>query len=114
MGKLIRISGPVVEAESMGGAAMYDVVKVGKEELTGEIIKMVGDTSTVQFPGPLLSNVTSDAGPGTDAPGTPLERDECLLQAVHHRDPVRQTGHRVVQGLMHQCLFGLHLGADVA
>ena len=48
MGILHRISGPVVEAKNVAGARMYDVVKVGNERLTGEIIKMVGDTSTIQ------------------------------------------------------------------
>ena len=48
MGVLHRISGPVVEAKEMIGARMYDVVKVGKEELTGEIIKIVGDCATIQ------------------------------------------------------------------
>ncbi len=48
MGILHRISGPVVEAKGLTGARMYDVVKVGKAKLTGEIIKMVGDTSTIQ------------------------------------------------------------------
>jgi len=48
MGILHRISGPVVEARDVAGARMYDVVKVGNERLTGEIIKMVGNTSTIQ------------------------------------------------------------------
>ena len=48
MGILHRFSGPVVEAKGVAGAKMYDVVKVGNERLTGEIIKMVGDTSTIQ------------------------------------------------------------------
>lgn len=48
MGKLSKISGPVVDAEGMAGAKMYDVVKVGKEQLIGEIIKIVGDVATIQ------------------------------------------------------------------
>lgn len=48
MGKLSKISGPVVEAEQMAGAKMYDVVKVGDERLIGEIIKIVGDVATIQ------------------------------------------------------------------
>jgi len=48
MGVLHRISGPVVEAKELGGARMYDVVKVGNEQLTGEIIKIVRDTATIQ------------------------------------------------------------------
>ncbi|MFH0927186.1 MAG: V-type ATP synthase subunit A [Candidatus Micrarchaeota archaeon] len=48
MGKLIKISGPVVEADGMSAASMYDVVKIGEENLTGEIIRMVGDVATIQ------------------------------------------------------------------
>ncbi|MDO8339262.1 MAG: V-type ATP synthase subunit A [Candidatus Burarchaeum sp.] len=48
MGSLIKISGPVVVAEGMRGSKMYDVVKVGEEKLTGEIIRLSGDTATIQ------------------------------------------------------------------
>ena len=47
-GKIVRIAGPVVEAEGMLGAKMYDVVRVGDEELLGEIIRIKGDKVTVQ------------------------------------------------------------------
>ncbi|PIZ96988.1 V-type ATP synthase subunit A [Candidatus Micrarchaeota archaeon CG_4_10_14_0_2_um_filter_49_7] len=48
MGKLYKISGPVVVANEMLDAKMYDVVKVGEEELIGEIIKLEGDKATIQ------------------------------------------------------------------
>ncbi len=48
MGELYKISGPVVSAKGIDGARMYDVVKVGKLRLTGEIIKMEGDLATIQ------------------------------------------------------------------
>lgn len=47
-GKIIRISGPVVEAKGMRGAKMYDVVRVGDENLIGEIIRLNGDVVTIQ------------------------------------------------------------------
>ncbi|MCD6403536.1 MAG: ATP synthase subunit A [Candidatus Aenigmarchaeota archaeon] len=47
-GKLSRITGPVVIAKGMKGSRMYDVVRVGKEGLIGEIIKLVGDTAIIQ------------------------------------------------------------------
>lgn len=47
-GKVQRISGPAVIAEGMMGARMYDIVRVGKEELIGEIIRLDGDTAFVQ------------------------------------------------------------------
>jgi V/A-type H+-transporting ATPase subunit A len=47
-GCIKRISGPVVEGKDVPGAKLYDVVKVGEEGLTGEIIKIVGDVSVIQ------------------------------------------------------------------
>ncbi len=46
-GKIERISGPVVEAK-LPTARLYDVVKVGKEGLLGEVIKIIGDVAVVQ------------------------------------------------------------------
>jgi len=48
MGKIIKIAGPVVVANVMKGSKMYDVVKVGKESLIGEIIQLDRDTATIQ------------------------------------------------------------------
>jgi len=43
-----RVSGPVVIAEGLVDAKMYDVVRVGKLGLVGEIIRLVAGTATVQ------------------------------------------------------------------
>jgi len=47
-GRISRISGPVVLTHQMKGSKMYDVVKVGEEELNGEIIRLDGDNAVVQ------------------------------------------------------------------
>ncbi len=47
-GKIVRISGPVIEADGMRGAKMYDVVRVGKENLIGEIIRLENDNAIIQ------------------------------------------------------------------
>lgn len=47
-GKIYSVSGPVVVAENMTGAAMYELVRVGSQELVGEIIRLEGDTATIQ------------------------------------------------------------------
>jgi len=46
-GVLKRISGPVVTAVGLD-AHMYDVVKVGHEELMGEVIKIQGEDTVIQ------------------------------------------------------------------
>lgn len=46
-----QVSGPVVIADGMNGAAMYELVRVGHDNLIGEIIRLEGDSATIQgFP----------------------------------------------------------------
>mmetsp|Transcript_17529 Transcript_17529/g.67999 ORF Transcript_17529/g.67999 Transcript_17529/m.67999 type:complete len:622 (-) Transcript_17529:63-1928(-) len=47
-GIIYSVSGPVVVAEKMRGAAMYELVRVGVHKLVGEIIRLEGDTATIQ------------------------------------------------------------------
>jgi V/A-type H+-transporting ATPase subunit A len=47
-GTVRKITGPAVIAKGMLGARMYDIVKVGEEELVGEIIRLERDTAFVQ------------------------------------------------------------------
>ena len=48
VGVVGRVSGPVVIAEGLDEARMYDVVRVGSLGLVGEIIRLVGGSATVQ------------------------------------------------------------------
>mmetsp|Transcript_34680 Transcript_34680/g.85329 ORF Transcript_34680/g.85329 Transcript_34680/m.85329 type:complete len:608 (-) Transcript_34680:305-2128(-) len=48
LGSISSVSGPVVIAEGMGGAAMYELVRVGNLRLIGEIIRLDMDTATIQ------------------------------------------------------------------
>lgn len=47
-GNILKVSGPLVIAEGMKDANMFDVVRVGEEHLIGEIIEMHGDKASVQ------------------------------------------------------------------
>jgi V-type H+-transporting ATPase subunit A len=47
-GVIYSVSGPVVVADKMMGSAMYELVRVGGQELVGEIIRLEGDTATIQ------------------------------------------------------------------
>lgn len=47
-GLVYSVSGPVVIAERMNGAAMYELVRVGRSKLVGEIIRLKGDQATIQ------------------------------------------------------------------
>ena len=47
-GKILKVSGPLVVAEGMREANMFDVVRVGENRLIGEIIEMHGDRASIQ------------------------------------------------------------------
>ena len=47
-GKIFKVSGPLVVAENMSGAKMYELVKVGWDKLVGEVIKLEGDSASIQ------------------------------------------------------------------
>ena len=47
-GKIIKVSGPLVVAEGMRDANMFDVVRVSNKHLIGEIIEMHGDKASIQ------------------------------------------------------------------
>ncbi len=48
IGKIVKISGPLVVAEGMRDANMFDIVRVSSQHLIGEIIEMHGDRASVQ------------------------------------------------------------------
>jgi V/A-type H+/Na+-transporting ATPase subunit A len=76
LGTILKISGPVVEAEGMRGAKMFDVVRVGEEGLIGEVIRLSGDVASIQVyedtaglrPGEKVENtgipLSAELGPG--------------------------------------------------
>ena len=48
VGTIAKITGPVAVADGMRGARMYDIVRVGEQGLMGEVIRLEGDTATIQ------------------------------------------------------------------
>ena len=68
-GIIKKVAGPLVIAEGMRDANMYDVVRVSKQRLIGEIIEMHGDEASVQ-----VYEETSGLGPGepVESTGMPL------------------------------------------
>ena len=59
VGRVIKVSGPLVVAEGMDEANVYDVVKVSDKKLIGEIIEMRGDRASIQ-----VYEETTGIGPG--------------------------------------------------
>lgn len=59
VGKIVKVSGPLVVAEGMDEANVYDVVQVSDFKLVGEIIEMRGDRASIQ-----VYEETTGIGPG--------------------------------------------------
>lgn len=68
-GKIVKVSGPLVVAEGMEQANIYDVVRVSESKLIGEIIEMRDDKASIQ-----VYEETSGIGPGepVETTGEPL------------------------------------------
>ncbi|HNV43674.1 MAG TPA: V-type ATP synthase subunit A, partial [Exilispira sp.] len=47
-GKIIKVAGPLIIADGMSSANLFDVVRVSKLNLIGEIIEMRGDKASIQ------------------------------------------------------------------
>ena len=81
VGKIIKVSGPLVVAEGMDEANVYDVVRVSDNKLIGEIIEMRGDKASIQ-----VYEETVGIGPGEPvySTGEPLsvELGPGLLEAM--------------------------------
>ena len=69
IGTIKKVAGPLVIAEGMRDANMFDVVRVSNQRLIGEIIEIHGDEASVQ-----VYEETSGLGPGepVESMGVPL------------------------------------------
>ncbi|MCL1927402.1 MAG: V-type ATP synthase subunit A [Treponema sp.] len=47
-GKVTRISGPIIKANGLGNAGLFDLVEVGEKRLTGEIVRLEKDEALIQ------------------------------------------------------------------
>ena len=68
-GNIVKVSGPLVSAEGMRDANMFDVVRVSDQHLIGEIIEIHGDRASIQ-----VYEETAGLGPGepVTSTGAPL------------------------------------------
>lgn len=82
MGKIIRIAGSLVEANGMRGSKIYELVKVGKEKLLGEIIRLNRDVASIQ-----VYEETNGLSPGepVESTGKPLsvELGPGILKSIY-------------------------------
>ena len=104
VGRITRVSGPLVEAEGMQDAKMYEVVRVSEKRLIGEIIELRGDKASIQ-----VYEETTGLGPGEAVylTGAPLsvELGPGLIEAIYDgiQRPldvmVEKAGDRITRGI---------------
>lgn len=103
-GRIIKVSGPLVVAEGMSQAKMYEVVRVSDKRLIGEIIELRGDKASIQ-----VYEETTGLGPGEPVylTGAPLsvELGPGLIEAIYDgiQRPldvlVAKVGDRITRGV---------------
>jgi len=104
MGKIIKVSGPLIVASGMSECKMYDVVKVGSQHLIGEIIELRGEFASIQ-----VYEETAGIGPGDEvvSTGEPLsvELAPGLIEGIFDgiQRPLealrKESGDRIARGV---------------
>lgn len=102
-GRIVRVSGPLVVAEGIPEAKMYDVVRVSDQRLIGEIIELRGDRASIQ-----VYEETTGLGPGDPvySTGFPLsvELGPGLIESIYDGiqrplDVLAEQGDRIKRGI---------------
>ncbi|MEG0048238.1 MAG: V-type ATP synthase subunit A [Clostridia bacterium] len=103
-GKIVKVAGPLIVAENMADARMYDVVRVSRDRLVGEIIELRGDRASIQ-----VYEETSGLGPGepVESTGAPLsvELGPGLIESIFDgiQRPLKKiyekVGERITRGV---------------
>ena len=103
-GKIVKVAGPLIVAEGLADAKMFDVVRVSSRSLIGEVIEMRGDRASIQ-----VYEETGGLGPGEEVvtTGAPLsvELGPGLLEGIYDgiQRPLRKlmevSGERIGRGI---------------
>lgn len=103
-GTIKKVAGPLVIAEGMGDANMYDVVRVSKQRLIGEILEIHGGQASIQ-----VYEETSGLGPGepVESTGVPLsvELGPGLIGSIFDgiqrplKDIMKKQGNKLARGI---------------
>ena len=103
-GTIVKVAGPLITADGMGGVQMYDVVQVSERRLIGEVIELRGDRASIQ-----VYEETGGIGPGEPVffTGAPLsvELGPGLIESIYDgiQRPLtvlfEQAGSRITRGI---------------
>ena len=103
-GSIVKVSGPLIVAEGMENVKMYDVVRVSKLGLIGEVIELRGDKASIQ-----VYEETSMLGPGEEVVSLdePLSVElapgliESIFDGIQRPLPllIKMSGDRISRGV---------------
>ena len=104
VGRIVKVSGPLIVAEGLKNCRMFDVVRVSDKNLIGEIIELRGDRASIQ-----VYEETSGLGPGekVESTGMPLsvELGPGIVEGIYDgiQRPlvglVQKAGNRITRGV---------------
>ncbi len=103
-GTIVKVAGPLIVAEGMADARMYDVVRVSERRLVGEIIELRRDRASIQ-----VYEETAGLGPGepVESSGAPLSVElgpgliDTIFDGIQRplREIRRRAGDRITRGI---------------
>ena len=103
-GKIVKVAGSLIVAEGMASVRMYDMVRVSRHRLIGEVIELRGDKASIQ-----VYEETSGLGPGepVESTGAPLslELGPGLIESIFDgiQRPLQlireKAGDRITRGI---------------
>ena len=103
-GKIVKVSGPLIVAEGMVDAKMFEVARVSDRKLIGEIIELHGDRAFIQ-----VYEDTSGLGPGEKVESTgqslSIELGPGLLQSIY--DGIQRPLNVIYHGAGHYITRGI-------
>ncbi|MCD6379488.1 V-type ATP synthase subunit A [bacterium] len=105
-GKIVKVAGPLIVAEGIGDARMFEVAKVSENELIGEIIELHGDQAYIQ-----VYEDTSGLGPGekvvTTGHSLSIDLGPGLLQSIY--DGIQRPLNRIYEKVGHYITKGVNV-----
>ena len=109
IGRIVKVSGPLIVAEGLKNCKMFDVVRVSDKNLIGEIIELRGDRASIQ-----VYEETSGLGPGEKvvSTGMPLsvELGPGIVEGIYDGiqrplvELVKASGDRIARGVQMSAL----------
>ena len=107
-GSIVKVSGPLVVASGMADVKVYDVVRVSKQRLIGEVIELRGEMASIQ-----VYEETSGLGPGepVETTGAPLSVELALGAYRKHirRHTASASIHKGKSGRQDSARCGSHI-----